>query len=61
LRKRQKRRVRRLRNQELKPAGIKRKQLWRPRDKPDESGRSAHTCMVCLLPNEFMAPANQIV
>jgi hypothetical protein len=39
----------------------KRKQVWRPKDKPDESGRSAHTCMVCFLLNEFMAPANQIV
>jgi hypothetical protein len=50
-----------LRNQELKQAGIKKKQVWRPKDKPDESGRLAHTCMVCFLPNEFMAPANQIV
>jgi hypothetical protein len=37
------------------------KQVWCPKDKPDESGHSAHTCMVCFLPNEFMAPANQIV
>jgi hypothetical protein len=50
-----------LRNQELKQAGIKKKQVWRPKDKPDGSGRSASTCMVCFLPNEFMAPANQIV
>jgi hypothetical protein len=50
-----------LMNQELKQAGIKKKQVWRPKDKPDESGRSAHTCMVCFLPNEFMAPASQIV
>jgi hypothetical protein len=50
-----------LRNQELKHAGIKKKQVWCPKDKPDESGRSAHTCMVCFLPNEFMAPANHIV
>jgi hypothetical protein len=57
----QKRRVQRLRNQELKQAGIKRKQVWRPKDKPDEFGRSAPACMVCFLPNEFMAPANQIV
>jgi hypothetical protein len=57
----QKRRVQRLRNQELKQAGIKKRQVWRPKDKPDESGRSAHTCMVCFPPNEFMAPANQIV
>jgi hypothetical protein len=61
LRRSQKRRVQRLRNQELKQAGIKRKQVWCPKDKPDESGHSAPTCMVCFLPNEFMAPANQIV
>jgi hypothetical protein len=61
LRRSQKRRVQHLRNQELKQAGIKKKQVWRPKDKPDESGRLAHTCMVCFLPNEFMAPANQIV
>jgi hypothetical protein len=61
LRRSQKRRVQRLRNQELKQAGIKRKQVWRPKDKPDEYGRLAPTCMVCFLPNEFMAPANQIV
>jgi hypothetical protein len=61
LRRSQKRRVQRLRNQELKQARIKKRQVWRPKDKPDESGRSAHTCMVCFLPNEFMAPANQIV
>jgi hypothetical protein len=35
--------------------------VWRPKDKPDGSGRSAPTCMVCFLPNEFMAPANQVV
>jgi hypothetical protein len=56
LRRSQKRRVQRLRNQELKQAGIKRKHVWRPKDKPDESGRSAPMCMVCFLPNEFMAP-----
>jgi hypothetical protein len=50
-----------LRNQELKQAGIKKKQVWRPKDKLDGSGCSAHTCMVCFFPNEFMAPANQIV
>jgi hypothetical protein len=61
LRRRQKRRVQRLRNQELKRVGIKRKQVWRPKDKPDESGRSSSTCMVCFLPNEFMAPTNQVV
>jgi hypothetical protein len=50
-----------LRDQELKQAGIKKRQVWHPKDKPEESGRSAHTCMVCFLPNEFMDPANQIV
>jgi hypothetical protein len=35
--------------------------VWRPKDKPDGSGRSTPTCMVCFLPNEFMAPANQVV
>jgi hypothetical protein len=50
-----------LRNQELKQTGIKKRQVWHPKDKPDESGRSAHTCMVCFLPNEFLAPANQIM
>jgi hypothetical protein len=33
--------VQRLRNQELKQAGIKRKQVRRPKDKPDGSGCSA--------------------
>jgi hypothetical protein len=61
LRKSQKRRVQRLRNQELKQAGIKRKQVWHPKDKPQGSGRSAPACMVYFLPNEFMAPANQVV
>jgi hypothetical protein len=61
LRRSQKRRVQRLRNQELKQAGVKKKQVWRPKDKPDESGRSAPTCMVCFLPNEFLAPTNKIV
>jgi hypothetical protein len=61
LRRSQKRRVQRLWNQELKQAGIKRKQVWRAKDKHDESGHSTPTCMVCFLPNEFMAPANQIV
>jgi hypothetical protein len=61
LRRSQKRRVQRLRNQELKQAEIKRKQVWRPKDKTGGSGRSARTCMVCFLPNEFMAPANQVV
>jgi hypothetical protein len=42
-----------LRNQELKQAGIKRKQVWRPKDKPDGSGRSAPTCMVCVTPQVF--------
>jgi hypothetical protein len=60
LRKSQKRRVQRLRNRELKQAGIQRKQVWRPKDKPDGSSRSAPACMVYFLPNEFMAPANQV-
>jgi hypothetical protein len=38
-----------LRNQELKQAGIKRKQVWRPRDRPDGLGRTAPTCMVVRL------------
>jgi hypothetical protein len=57
----QKRRVQRLRNRELKQSGIQRKQVWRPEDKPEGSGRSAPACMVYFLPNEFMAPANQVV
>jgi hypothetical protein len=61
LRRSQKRRVQRLRNRELKQAGIQRKQVWRPKDKPEGSGRSAPACMVYFLPNEFMAPANQVV
>jgi hypothetical protein len=40
---------------------MKKKQVWHPKDKPDESGRSAHICMVCFLPNELMASATQIV
>jgi hypothetical protein len=56
-----KRRVQRLRNQELKQAGIKKRQVWRPKNKLDESGRSAPTCMVCSLLNEFKARANQFV
>jgi hypothetical protein len=28
-----------LRNQELKQAGIRRKQVWRPKDRPNGSGR----------------------
>jgi hypothetical protein len=35
-----------LRNQKLKQAGIRRKQVWRPKDRPDGSGRSAPACMV---------------
>jgi hypothetical protein len=61
LRRSQKRRVQRLRNQELKQAGIKRKQVWCPKDKFDGSGRSAPACMVYFLLNEFMALANQVV
>jgi hypothetical protein len=45
----------------LKQAGIKRKQVWRPKDKPEGSGRSAPAYMVYFLPNEFIAPANQVV
>jgi hypothetical protein len=61
LRKSQKRRIQRLRNRELKQAGFQRKQVWRPKDKPEGSGCSAPACMVYFLPNEFMAPANQVV
>jgi hypothetical protein len=61
LRKSQKRRVQRLRNRELRQAGIQKRQVWRPKDKPEGSNRSAPTCMVYFLPNEFMAPANQVV
>jgi hypothetical protein len=46
---------------ELKQAGIQKKQVWRPKDKPEGSGCSAPACMVYFLPNEFMAPANQVV
>jgi hypothetical protein len=35
--------------------------VWRPKIMPDGSGHSAPTCMVCFLPNKFMAPANQVV
>jgi hypothetical protein len=35
--------------------------VWRQKDKPDGSDPLAPTCMVCFLPNEFMAPANQVV
>jgi hypothetical protein len=45
----------------LKQAGIQRKQVWHPKDKPEGSGRSALACMVYFLPNEFKAPANQVV
>jgi hypothetical protein len=61
LRRSQKKRVQPFRNQELKQAGIKRKQVWRPKDKPDGFDRSAPTCMVCFLPNEFMALVKQVV
>jgi hypothetical protein len=61
LRKSQKRRVQRLRNRELQQAGNQRKQLWRPKDEPEGSGRSAPACMVYFLPNAFMDPANQVV
>jgi hypothetical protein len=55
LRRSQKKRVQHLRNQELKQAGIKRKQVWRPKGKPNGSDRSASACKVYFLPNEFMA------
>jgi hypothetical protein len=45
----------------LKQAEIQRKQVWRPKDKAEGLGRSAPACMVYFLPNEFMAPANQVV
>jgi hypothetical protein len=45
----------------LKQAGIKRKQVWRPKDKPEGSGHSAPACVVYFLLNEFMAPTNQVV
>jgi hypothetical protein len=45
----------------LKQAWIQRKQVWHPKDKPEGLGRSAPACMVYFLPNEFMAPANQVV
>jgi hypothetical protein len=61
LRKSQKRRVQRLRNRELRQAGIQKRQVWRPKDKSEGSNRSAPACMVYFLPNEFMAPANQVV
>jgi hypothetical protein len=50
-----------LRNRELRQAGIQMRQVWRPKDKPEGSNRSAPTCMVYFLPNEFVAPANQVV
>jgi hypothetical protein len=61
LRKSQKRRVQRLRNRELRQAGIQKRQVWRPKDKPEGSNHSALARMVYFLPNEFMAPANQVV
>jgi hypothetical protein len=45
----------------LKQAGIQKKQVWRPKDKPEGSGRSAPACIVYFLPNEFIAPTNQVV
>jgi hypothetical protein len=50
-----------LRNRELRQAGIQKKQVWRPKDKPEGSNRSAPACVVYFLPNEFMAPVNQVV
>jgi hypothetical protein len=61
LRKSQKRRVPLLRNRELRQAGTQMRQVWRPKDKPKGSNRTALTCMVYFLPSEFMAPANQVV
>jgi hypothetical protein len=61
LRKSQKRSVQRLRNRELRQAGIQTRQVWRPKDKPEGSNCLAPACMVYFLPNEFMAPANQVV
>jgi hypothetical protein len=46
LRKSQKRRVQCLRNRELRQAGIQKKQVWRPKDKPEELDRLAPACMV---------------
>jgi hypothetical protein len=45
----------------VEAGGDPEKQVWRPKDKPEGSGRSAPACMVYFLPNEFMAPANQVV
>jgi hypothetical protein len=33
----------------LKQAGTKKKQVWRPKDRPEGSGRSAPACMVYFL------------
>ena len=60
LRKTQKRRVQRLRNEELKRAVAEKKQVWRPK-KPDGSGPSADACMAFFIPLEFVAPENQDV
>jgi hypothetical protein len=51
----------RLRNRELRQAGVQTRQVWRPKDKPEGSNRSVPAYMVYFLPNEFMAPANQVV
>jgi hypothetical protein len=45
----------------IEAGGIQKKQVWHTKDKPEGSGRSAPACMVYFLPNEFMAPANQVV
>ncbi|KAA3452374.1 Transposon Ty3-I Gag-Pol polyprotein [Gossypium australe] len=50
-----------LENQELKQARPRMKSVWRRVEKPDEHNPPAPTCMVCLLPNEFMAPTDQVV
>jgi hypothetical protein len=59
LRKHQKRRVQRLRNQELKEAAARKKQMWRPKEKPDEHDPSVDACMTFFLPSEFIAPKSQ--
>jgi hypothetical protein len=60
LRRNQKRRVQRLRNQELKQAGTQRKQVWRPKDKPEGSGRSAPACMVYFCRMSLWLPLTKL-
>ena len=45
LRKSQRRRVQRLRSKELKQAAAERRQVWRPKRRPDKSGPSAEVSM----------------